>query len=127
MTDWVVPVYSDWVEADFRYEHRNRVAVFDVEFLFPKTLEHAIRVIAKLAMLFGIEAAVKGESCAENFFWRIDDESAFLRDAPGVDCDPPSFSAPSRLSRRAIAGAVPVKILTSAATTSVNNSTWPST
>src|SRR5260370_38222463 len=31
-------------------------------------------------MSFGIETAVKGEPRAENFFWRVDDEPALLRD-----------------------------------------------
>src|SRR6266851_9013818 len=38
-------------------------------------------------MSFGVEAAVKGEPRAENFFGRVDDESAFLRDTPRVDVE----------------------------------------
>src|SRR6266404_5204159 len=38
-------------------------------------------------MSFGIETAVKGEPRAENFFWRVDDEPALLRDTTRVDVE----------------------------------------
>src|SRR5882724_7092155 len=38
-------------------------------------------------MSFGIETAVEGEPRAENFLWRIDDESALLRDTARVDVE----------------------------------------
>src|SRR5882672_9807882 len=52
-------------------------------------------------MSLGIETAVEGESRAENFFWRVDDESAFLRDTARVDVEvadlaPISFSVIER-------------------------------
>ena len=80
------------IESDFGYDRRNRIAAFDIEFLFPESIEHAIRVRAKLSMPGGVEAAIERKPRAENLFRWIDDQTALLRDSPRVDIQIPNLA-----------------------------------
>ena len=58
---------------------------FDVEFLFPESVEYAIRVLSELVILRGVVTAIKCNASAENLFRWIDNEPALLRDSARVD------------------------------------------